>query len=141
MAETANKTKPKADEPTAEQNAIEELQKQFASLAEENSILRDTVARLQPTESPEAAAERAAREEWAQHIADVIAGGKEGDPVTRKEAREAIKIIREAGIAKLAKRRGLEPEERTTMSEGLKEHIAALGRSAEDYFEREGVGF
>ena len=139
MAEPATKTK--KDEPTAEQNQIAEILKRQDALEEENGQLRDTIARLQPSESPEDVAKRAEREVWAQNIADVIAGGKEGDPVSRKDARLAIDIIRETGLAKLAKRRGLEPAERTTMSEGLREHIAALGRSAEDYFEREGVGF
>lgn len=139
MAEPATKTK--NDEPTAEQNQIAEILKRQDALEEENGLLRGEVARLSPSESPEAAAEREKRVEWAQSIADVIAGGKDGEPVSRKDAREAISVIRDAGLAKLAKRRGLEPAERTTMSEGLKEHIAALGRSAEDYFEREGVGF
>lgn len=145
MAEPATKTKasPK-DEPTAGQNAIEELTKRLDGLAEENAVLRDTVARLQPVESPEAIAERKAKVARAQDIVDAIAGGQGGNMTikpTRKEVREAIDTIRNHEVEKLAKRRGLAPEERSTMSHGLKEHIAALGRSAEDYFEREGVGF
>ena len=145
MAEpaTKNKTAPK-DEPTAEQNAIEELTKRFDAMSEENSSLRETVARLQPVESPEAIAERAARVEWAQEIVDAIAGGRGGDMTTkptRKDVRDAIDVIRDHEVEKLSKRRDLEPGERATMQEGRREHIAALGRSAEDYFEREGVGF
>lgn len=138
MAEPATKTKPK-DEPTAEQNAIDELTQRLDAMAIENAELRSTLSTA--TDDPEAKAAREERIAWAQDIADVIAGGKEGGPVSRKDARTAIDVIRDAEMAKIAKRRGLDDAERATMSHGVREHIAALGRSAEGYFEREGIGF
>ncbi len=124
--------------------------KTVAELHDENAALRDDFAALSERidsmapheETPAEREARIAEVEKAQEILDAIAGGRGGTMTltpSRKEVEAAISTVSTDSRAEIAGRRGIAPDERQTMTVGLRGHVASLHECAEAYYEREGI--